>query len=1423
MSEEMMLNLTIVPVGPRDAFQLANGAVWRFAMQVSVSFTRPPEEQEIARWARAMLPWIALGRPGGEIDIAWRWFKPGLALGINGTAKAKAEGELALPIREDLENGFWERFAEIRKPGRDFVVDTSGAPVETGKSTIFLPSVLQSFGGATPEVSSNRLQCTWYFDIELDVDMANAMIAALEGNDPIGIAAWPAMFVDDRTPMRFLHRQNIDVPFQFKGTTVLIPYRDENDVAFHHGQALPFPVRRLLKTTEPALKTYWLRTADSRLDSLADIEAVVAHALSLRARIAALTPELILAAKIRRNNVADPVADVRQFLDFARKLFDKDDPPDPAVVRKMIADALHRSKAAFVAELRAEIATAAKTWWEEAGVVKAINIAARDAGVTSPDHPWSNGTPSFVEFAKSLLPENTEIKPLLPGEGISVLLGEADTRLRHEESGETANDSDHAQIAALGVLVRRARTPDELRERAWSLATATVAVLGRLDGDERYWGSEQPETLPHSKLPVVRGIASTFVNGLSSTDVTYFGLPLAAATIGSALHGHVGAEEEVADADADYRELLPLTYQTVGPVKDEDSFKDVAPFTMAPPLRYGDWYQFAGFVIDRGGGTPAELGKAGKRPLSCNFDWEKLAAGKIPALDDSDPEAGTYRAIEFLRRVPVGEINLRPMPGTVVRDKAPQWPPLPGGVVLRAREWLAARAPKSDSVPALLLSDGDEFLVKNRKTEFRISAPQLDEHTLSRWMMPGALAPNEDPQQALAAVEKLNDVIAEIHRKRAELPEDLTPDWEKEHDVLEPDPAVTKIGVRCTFVDQDAIAIESQTFLGGQSTLVISAEVGTANAIVGTRITLRPGSFAAIELVPLVSAKDFARFEELAMRQLLEDEPWVHPTEGEFRAFQPSRILIEAASPALPDEKALYDALRLSVLPNGAIDISLVPPDGGVLPGMAFADRFELSRQRWVWRNRPVFAGKAQPAQSDLPRELAGDDRDIALSVLQFDALAELDRGMVDRGLIGGRVPRASDGTPLAQPRLMIDDRDAVSHADYLRFGCTLISRYEGILRPDKRQTRARSVHDTQEKEQFEPKRMRKRVTAPFRGDLTCLKAPKVLAILPLTQGLGDIIDLTDVSAEATPFLIVLDEIWFREYGPGERLNVEVVLETKEIGEKDEARRPFRVGPLPDHYVAAHLNGLPHDKRLYETSTDAVQDKEPLQRHVFPLFGPFGHSLDRSGNEALANATAFIAFPPKGVAPHYAAFVRMRRVLHGVDGEPVKDRAGLPVEGPPGTTYALYTQPDAKQLIGPEEIALHVRADDRYDGLPLHLRPAPDTHLEVTKQYAYLLIVGPTLRDFGRGSNLFVPSHAAWLDAPSQSLAWATKDDLRKGRQSARVLELLLNGRFDTKPPIKEKKSLKEILEALFGTAGNPEDAPAMIRRISPEFPVVVD
>jgi hypothetical protein len=1433
---DLMLNLSIFPVGPRHSWDAPPNGQWLFALQVAASYSTEPALDQLPEWAKAMLPWRVLtgvgaaGTPPTTIDLGWQMFRNESPRDQRGRVPARAVGNLdPLPIRRELEARF-PHFAGLPEPPRSFLGPSGGTIAEVTESAMLLSPVVQALGGATPQLTSGELRCTWYFSIPVTPQILEEV-----NNGARRLAAFPVSFFDTRQgSVRFAPGGDGDL-FEFANDTLRIRYRRMNENAGKFlVQTLPFELDRLRAPIEPVLSSYWLPATDSRIDSVAEIHSVVADGLALRPRVQYLTPELLTNNGVVRDAAIDRAADARLFAEIARRVFDVDEnsvelrEKRGRLATALIASALTAAKLpnkTFLPELRAQLVATATTWWLN-DAVSAINDRAKSESIIKTDDPgWKTGdaTALFGDFGLYVLPARTDVRPLLPGEGIDVLLGDPALRLRHEgPADDTANSSDHAHIAELAVLVRRARTPGELRRRQWHLATSAVVALdlgNQLEGIDRYWGSEiappdvVDESIDYHRASVVRGIKSSFQNGLSRTDFTYYGAPLIAENVGSALHGIPGEPDD--DMPGFFDELLPLSFQPVGPVAAHVPHSES---TLVPPLRYGDFYQFAGFVIDRGGGIPRELVNGGDPPLASSIDWSRLAAGELPALDVNPP-------IEFLRRVPVGEVNILPPPHPET-GKKPQWPPLPSDVVLSSREWLSAMPEMGDvdNVPALLLSAGEGFTRKQPSYQFRVAAPAIDEHTLSRWLMPAAVDPSNEAQVLAATTEReiASEAIAAIHRRRAELLDRraalLPPvvEWDGEENVLPPDPAVAAIGLRCIFVDRNGASTRQTSFLAPSA--VVSVSTG-ANPSLSDPIVLPPGTFAILELLPLVRAKDFRRFESLAMVELTEAEPWVDDQGEEYVAFRASRILVESASADLPDAKAVYDAFQVSKLDTGAIDVLLRAPTGVPLEHMAFVDRYELARQRWTWRNRPIVV-PGGGTQSQLPKELIENQgtRDTALAVLRFDSLAELDRGLVDRGRVGGRVSRKPDGSPLAAASLLIDDRDAVSHADYLRFGVSLISRYRGILHPSRERVTARAAdHPEPELLSLEKARLWRRITAPFRGDSTRIKAPKTLAILPLTRGLEHE-NLTGVSADATPVLIVLDEIWFREYGWGEELSVEIVLETKEIGDADDDERPFRVGPLPDHYVNTHFLEPPFNgkRHFYEDSTDVVQNEQDGKRHKFKVFGPFGHSLDRSGNEAVANATAFIAYAPAEVKSHYAAFIRLRRVLHGQKLH----------EGPPGGTYAVYTQPDAA-LLAHEPAGVSIFSDDKYSSEGLELRPTATTPPKaVVDQYRYLLLLGPVFPDFGRGNDLFLPSHAAWLRADG-TVAWpggAAGDRPEARSYRGRVLELLLNGRFDGTSPLETQgASLHDILRRLFVDRGNPEDADAMIRRISGSFPVTIE
>ena len=327
----------------------------------------------------------------------------------------------------------------------------------------------------------------------------------------------------------------------------------------------------------------------------------------------------------------------------------------------------------------------------------------------------------------------------------------------------------------------------------------------------------------------------------------------------------------------------------------------------------------------------------------------------------------------------------------------------------------------------------------------------------------------------------------------------------------------------------------------------------------------------------------------------------------------------------------------------------------------------------------------------------------------------------------------------------------------------------------------------------------------------------------------------------STPFLILFDEIWFREYGPGEVLRAELALEDREIGETDADKRPARLGPLPTKHVVARW-----DAKHPKVWTDEDAEQEPALR--LQCYGPFGYSLDRTGNEALANATAFVVYVPDKlwkIGPQWSAFVRFRRVLHSLSSNGA--RAALPAEivGGLSGVYPLYTLADSAQLAMPTAIAepgLHtarletqagktvLTSDELLFNLSPYHRDGAPAPTEVQNQFRYLLLMGRGGIDGGRGVEVFLPEHAYWVrqDLTITAMGPGTdtiNPDARWTR--GQILEIEL----DTITPPDQKAGgtvdmagdLRDVFRAMLpepdkSTKVHESDSPGRISRVSAIF-----
>lgn len=1022
-------------------------------------------------------------------------------------------------------------------------------------------------------------------------------------------------------------------------------------------------------------------------------------------------------------------------------------------------------------------------------------------------------------FVDMVWPAKTEPGAELPGRGLTLQVGDPLQRFVHEDNNaaDMPFESPYREVAGVLLLARRGTSDTDVLTRPWRIVTAGAALAGETDKlfipSEITTGDLLEELLPLPIRPV-------FQQKVMRADVEYHGQPMLAR---SALdHAYAGEDYVVEDAgglDAAY------SFHSIGSFGG--GLTDAAKASRAPALRYGDVYEFRGGVMDQAGGMPTTFASATE---PWRLDVAKLAA--------QNPTASRPT---YLRTIPPGDVNI--LPGIDPKEKKPAWPPLPDDVSLRVREFRALDHRDADSLPALLLR-GPSFGNAFRDYRFRVVPPVIDEHTLIRWAIPPL-----DDANAAAKVADLKSALAELFDQRA-----------SQTAVQLHDPAVASLGVVIRAAGSDnkvaeifRKAIEPKPVTGKPfqrmpvnvhvASAPFSAAPQASGDANGIEITLPEGSFAVIEVFPLVSGSDyssrFTKFEEMIDASA--------GFAGQV-AFHPSVLLVESATTALPDPNALFDNLRLEERDN---QIAIHFDDKSAVANLVFVDRFSIERDRWVWRNLPLVTTRSLEDTSLTPQErirlLASgppsdvfkpQSRDTSGAVMEWERIASIDRGFADRGEIAGRWPRLPGVAPFAggpgvNVLLASDNRDGVTAADYLRFGLRVRSRYAGVL-PE----RSREVPDRKQRAQ------RRRIVTEFRG--AKIKPPKILGIVPLTASLES--DPLKTPPGVTPFLVLLDESFFREYGVGERIEMQLTLENLDIGEKPDEPLPYRTGPLPDHWLHSKASG---DQRYFRGKRFKIDDDQssPI---VLNLFGPFGYSLDLTPSEALANATAFVAYPPADVKAHWAMFVRLRRVLD----KPSKGRASDFSD-----VHALYTLPDTRMLRSGDdgfiELSLTGKTATLKD-LRLVLDPTaqaaapgkdPQQNSEASSQYRYFLLVSRVVAGAGQGFDAEIPSGlwrmplfdpaTAGLQPPNSYMI-----EFRSGRQLAvspltqdsgtpvavdkavyrgRILEVMINGQYEKKARIDDINGWTAFWESLLDTAAADEiDAAGMVRRVSQAFPVSV-
>lgn len=1100
----------------------------------------------------------------------------------------------------------------------------------------------------------------------------------------------------------------------------------------------------VLKHDLDELDNFWVTIRDSRDDSLLDMANRLEQALQPVAMLGTLgSGEFEKRAVVGLANGdtrAATTLEVRDALNGFRLWAEEQAKRDAAMeARRTVVRAALETQGDPIDALEQQYLEAAKAFL--------TNLPAPKNGVRLKD----GAIQILAEIMQTeLLPRfrAQDARPVPPGEGIDLVIGDPTKRLRHEEQP----DQSIHDVAGLQLFGRRSSSKSGVDKEAGKTGAANWHALTA--GRYELTAGQSVRSIDRL-LPVT----AAYVDGVLTREISYGGSNLVCRNPLSRVH----REDMTESVGAAEQSLMLAPLERVA---------SAARNLLALPLRYGDFYEFAASVMDRGGGMASEITINSSR---WELDLSKLDTLRPPQRD----------RVQFLRRVPVGDCNLLPAVGK-------EWPKIPPKVWPRSLE---VHGTEGDKTPCILLvpkGDGYAKEVFRQRYEIGVEPPRIDEHTLLRWKMPATVLPDAERQRQADA---LKTELKLIHARRDQLmttsklmrAHDASRGRSGSHEDLPFDPAVSQMGLRWKF-DSGA---EGKVFLPAMP-LKLAVEIGDASMYEpGTRkFLIAPGDFVRLELSPLVEEEsDFARIDAVALHELIEqDVPWEDRDlpRLRYRAFKPTTVYAETASAKLPTMRT--EALLVRPDVRGDVEVLYSPFIAGRKePLFRNVHQFELASARWVWRNLPIPPERIDGLSStELARRLASgpppgivtdraDDADSEL-VRWYDSLSEIDTGFVERPAVIKRLPRNDQPTDVP---LHVDGRDQVSHADYLRYKLRVRSRYEGVL------VEARSNWTEL-----------RRVALPFRGDPTRIKSLKVLAVLPLTRSFkDDQLVSSDVHA-GTPFLVIFDECWFREYGLGERLEARIAKAKQEIGDTT-APTTLRYGPLPDHSITPPADG-----------------KDTLLR----CFGPFGFSLDRTGSQAKANATGFVVYPPPGTPPHYNMFVEFRRLLDLPSGV-VKGGVRVPLSSETSEAVPVYTLPDSNALAPVDGIKARRLSDGLTFSAP-RLAPFAGASGEVLQQYRYLLIVGRMVRDGGRAVDVFLPQDALWVsqlagtEATARWLAGTTTSSYTHGV----FAEILLNGRPRTADRLAHTHSLQELFQGLFSQDGL--DAPGMLRRVSSAFAI---
>ena len=768
---------------------------------------------------------------------------------------------------------------------------------------------------------------------------------------------------------------------------------------------------------------------------------------------------------------------------------------------------------------------------------------------------------TFIEGFKPLLLPNSgdsvdegDSSPTEISQGVTIQVD----RLDKFVEGDASDAQDFLRrIAGVGLLMRQAA--NGVPPSPWRCLN--LAELR----------AEKPAALNDEKLKLVyaKSLAPyrlTYQNDLRQALVTYNDSPLIAKSPAAKLSGDVSLEEELERDGIARIEYTPAH-------KNSDWAK-------LPPLKFGQNYDVAAFVIGNSGALPKELANGHPAKLLDS------TVGFQPNLDQYS------RRLKYLRRVRVARPRFAQFDriGKVGKFEI-QLPRIPDQVLPLAGELKLKR----DSISGIPLPDPSEDMTfdnndptkpvinasiqhlpllllpyrKGNKLQeefsFGLRKPATDLTTWSRWLA-------KDQESDASIAQKREQVWADYHRKAPKEDDRATED--NREDISLDDPAAANffvaelVPMRARAMAAAKVAtvlIKTPSSVGGvdlaqSPPVTVRCKRGELSNIIEEngelKVTVGYGEVVELRIYVPVMAKwfdddDLRRFHKLPPPK---EGAW-KKFQSDFYLFSPLRMVLEGASNELPSADQLWNAIRPVTIGSR---LAVHFDRGATNPNNKFdyVAKVDLRRQLWRWQGRPLteFPALTTAGQGQI-NDLPGDGDSPANNAFLWDA-----EGFGDRGDDDYMLTSTTINLPVNSQILFEDDRNQDRRALYYRFAVRAHSRYRGLLTNNSPEFMDSSRDALPTIPRLNPRDRWKRHLMNCRWQDEVPK-PQVKFIVPLTESAS----ATGSSKAQLPgLLVVLNETWYEVGGLAETLVAEMQrVANPEAGKPGEPLSYPEFGPDP--------------------------------------------------------------------------------------------------------------------------------------------------------------------------------------------------------------------------------------------------------------------